>query len=47
MELQRFDHSSLEKPHIMPHAHRAQPHIKIAEADPEKTHPSPQHVATI
>src|SRR5438045_720916 len=32
---------------VMPHAHRAQPHIKIGEPDPEQTHPGPEHVAAI
>ena len=32
---------------IVPDAHRTEAHIKIAEADPEQTHPCPEHVASI
>ena len=31
----------------MPHAHGAKAHVKIAETNPEETHPRPQHVAAI
>ena len=31
----------------MPDAHRTKAHVKIAETDPEETHPRPEHVAAI
>jgi hypothetical protein len=31
----------------MPHAHGTEAHIKIAKANPKKTHPRPKHVAAI
>ena len=37
----------LKNTQVMPDAHRAKAHVKIGEADPEQTHPCPEHVAAV
>ena len=45
--LQRISPHRLNDSEIVPDAHRAKAHIEIGEADPEQTHPCPEHVAAI
>ena len=37
----------LKESAIVPDAHRAKAHVEIGEADPEQTHPCPEHVAAV
>ena len=45
--LQRTSLHPLNDSKIVPDAHGTEPHIQIGEADPEQTHPRPEHVAAI
>ena len=45
--LQRISPHRLNDSEIVPDAHRAKAHIEIGEADPEQTHPCPEHVAAV
>src|SRR5437773_2164359 len=48
--LDRFIASTLQRSNnspICPDTHRAEPHVKIGETDPEQTQPGPKHVAPV
>src|SRR3954463_12616792 len=45
--LQRISLHRLNDSEIVPDSHRTEPHIQIGKANPEQTHPCPEHVAAI